>query len=254
MYLAANSMSFIQNRTLSIREKLKQYYPPELIQDFFLRAETFLEDGKSSYELLLGKDAGKTAGATERLLQTNDAFAPVGLALRVKKATFVNNREFPGNDKLLSFVDSAVFDAAAVGDFSEAQCMQGVYNSDLALYADGKELLYKIDTSALEFIYDIPLTADRTHHLTGCLSDMCGYLPLSKDFAIFGGNENKVVLDIKGADTSMIAGDPAANAEEKVEQNKAVVIFFGLIVRGGADKVNHVDLIDNVYNGALILR
>jgi hypothetical protein len=49
-------------------------------------------------------------------------------------------------------------------------------------------------------------------------------------------------IDIKAANVGTIAGD--GSAVGVTEQNKVVLIFQGLVIRGGADRVNHVDLIN----------
>ena len=231
-----NSLNSLQARLVNTRLKLAEYFPKEDIQDFYLRVEADLENGKSTVDFLLGSSAGRTAGRTERLLQNNDAFAPVAVGLFVKKAKLVAGVESPGNDSLLATVDSDIFDNAGANDYSEAECVQAVYNSDLGMYADGKELLYKMDTAFLE----APLTGNGQR-----LEDHMKIL--NKEFVIFGGNDNKVSLDMRGAITDTIAGDPAATATEK---NKAVLTFSGLIIRGGADKVNHLDIQQAMGGGA----
>ena len=254
MNLPVNQLSFIQNRQIGLREKLATMFPKELIQDFFLRSEVYLENGKTNYDILLGKEAGKTAGPTERLLQTNDAFAPNAVALRVKKDKFVSDKAYPGNVKLYSYADDGVFDGAAVGGFTEAECMQPIYNSDFSLYADGKELIYKLDTSQMEYIPENRFTATRIHAGTGSLPGFEGFLPLSKDFVLLGGNENRGNLDLRGANVGTIEADPTANTPDKVEQNKVVLIFYGLIVRGGGDKVSQFEMADIVKNGAILMQ
>lgn len=250
-----NNQNLIYNKFQSVRLKLAEYFAKEHIQEFYLRAEVFLENGKSAYEMLLGKEAGKMAGATERLLQNNDAFAPVGLGLFVKKATFASSKEYPGNDHILSFVDDDVFDGAAVGGFTEAQCVEGVYNADLSINADGKEILYKLDTAMLKRVPDYRFQANsaRYHYSQEALADYANFQPLFKDFVLMGGNENKVTLDIRGADTGTIEAGSTANDSGKVEQNKAVIIFPGLIIRGGADKVTNLDMGQFMRDGALYL-
>lgn len=239
MNIMLNSLNSIQARKVNTRTKLADYFPKEDIQDFYLRVEADLQNGKSSVEFLLGASAGRTAGKTERLLQNNDAFAPVALGLFVKKAKLVAGVESPGNDSLLASVDATIFNHAGSGNYSEAECVQAVYNSDLAMYADGKELLYKVDTQMLEAVFSG----------SGQLLEDAMQI-LTKEFVIFGGNDNKVTLDMKGAITDTIAGDPAATATEK---NKAVLIFSGLIIRGGADRVNHLDASQLIAGNTLAL-
>lgn len=246
-----NNQNLIYNKFQSIRLKLAEYFPKEHIQEFFLRAEVFLENGKSAYDLILGKEAGKTAGATERLLQSNDAFAPVGIGLAVKKAALVSSKEYPGNDQLVWFADDDVFDGAAVGGYTEAQCMEGVYNADLSISADGKEILYKLDTAMLKRVPDYRFQANsaRYHYSNESLAQYANFLPMFKDFVLMGGNENKVSLDIRGANTGSIQ----AGTGTTDEQNKAVVIFPGLIIRGGADKVTNLDVGQFKMDGAFYL-
>ena len=246
-----NNQNLIYNKFQSMRLKLAEYFPKEYIQEFFLRAEVFLENGKSSYDFQLGKEAGKTAGATERLLQNNDAFAPVGLGLSVKKAALVSGKEYPGNDQVLNFADDDIFDGAAVGGYTEAQCMEGVYNADLSMSADGKEIIYKIDTAMLKRVPDFRFQANsaRWHWSGESLSQFANFLPLFKDFVLMGGNENKVTMDIRGANTGTIQ----AGTGTTDEQNKAVIIFPGLIIRGGADKVTNLDVGQFMRDGAFYL-
>lgn len=228
-----NSLNSSRAQTVNGAMKLKEYFPSEDIQDFFLRAEDNLNNGKSSHEIQLVNTAGKTAAATERLLTSNDAFMPLEVGLFIKKATIAGGREFPGNDRLYTFPLASLFNGAAVGGFTEAQCVEAVYNGDLGLYSDGKELMYKIDTSIFRHEY---ATADSSPNILDV------FYPLAKQFVLFGGNDNVAKIDFKSSNVGSIQGDTVTAGALDTEQNKLVLIFKGLIIRGGADRVNHIDL------------
>lgn len=82
----------------------------------------------------------------------------------------------------------------------------------------------------------------RYHNSNASLTDFCNFHPLMKQLVLIGGNENRVNLTIQGANTGTIEAGSTANDAGKVEQNKAVVIMPGWIIRGGADKVLNIDL------------
>ena len=56
-------------------------------------------------------------------------------------------------------------------------------------------------------------------------------------------------MDIRGANTGTIQ----AGTGTTDEQNKAVIIFPGLIIRGGADKVTNLDVGQFMRDGAFYL-
>lgn len=249
-----NSLNSLQARAINTREKLAKYFGKEFIEDFYLRSETFLENGKSSYEFQLNKQAGKVASKVERLLSNNDAFAPIAIGVAVKKAALTGGVESPGNDQLLFFADNGVFDGAAVGGYTEAACVQGIYNANLSMKADGQELIYSLDTAALENVPDFRFTATRIFQAGSIQQNLH---PLTKEFVLFGGNDNVVTLDIQGGNTGTIAGDTATDSGSAIgatEQNKAAVIMYGLIIRGGADKVNHLDLTQMMIGKSAAMR
>ena len=240
MYTPANSGGFILDRIIAVREKLAAYWPKEHIQPFFLKAETYLVNGQNSYPILLGKSAGKVAFINEKLLQQNDAYAPVGVSIGVKKVVMANNAESnPGKVITYPYAEDTVFDGAAVGGNTEAECVESVFNADFSLAADGKEVLYNLDTAQLKFIPDFRFTATRTQAATGSLADMTRFFPLIKEFVLFGGNENMINISLRGGATNQIE---AADGQADTERNKVSICFIGLIVRGGADKVAHIDL------------
>jgi hypothetical protein len=250
--LQANDLGFIQNRMLAAYQKLVATgYQEDNIQSHFLRAEVFLENGKSDYEMELGKSAGKIAGPREKLLQTNDAYAPIALSLGVSKVPISNNAEsVSGKSIVYPYVDDGVFNGAALAGNTEAECVESVFNGDFSMKTDSTEIIYGVDTSRLKYVPQNRFTATRIQCSTGSLASYEGYYPFIKQFAIFGGNQNIVRLNLKGAATNQIA---AADGQTATQRNKVVVIFAGLIIRGGSDNVKHIDIRKAKEKGVLYL-
>lgn len=242
-------ISFGHGRLLAVREKLKQYFPEASIQPFMLQCEAPLVNGENSIEFRLSKEDNTVKSPTQRLLNQNDAFAPVLVSLGVQKVIKLGNKSYPGNSPVYTY-PAPIFDAAAPNPTSltENQCIYGLYGGgELEYKADGKEIIYREAATKFMHYAANPQIAGSIAP-TGDLDDMEQFCWIGKEFIFFGGNENIITLNTRGVDNSTVEGDPAAT---DTEFNQAVYRAIGWIIRGGADKVTHLDAV--MANGVLSL-
>ena len=109
--------------------------PAQKFRPHALRMLTKLENNKSSIAFDV-KNAQSIDGSKvpQVLLTTNDVFVVSHLGFMVEKVRVKDKKRYFGNARALPYPDRAVFDGAAVAPspFSEAECLEAIYNGTLS--------------------------------------------------------------------------------------------------------------------------
>lgn len=242
--VGVDGVSHVTTRLRVLKEKLGAIYGDmNVVQQFMHRTYVELENGKTAYEFLFDRQAGKTAFPSEKLLHSNDAFAPAFVALRIAKVKKdANGKMKIANARPFSYVVPEIFDgAASATGFTEAECLLGVFNgSNISMGVDQTEIIYQWDGSMFEYIPETQfLAGDNLLPSTGSLSEHEGWVDMGKEVVIFGGNQNHVKLEFRDADVSSIQ---SGVGEEDNEVNILQLWSFGYIIRGGSEKLRHSDM------------
>lgn len=243
--VGVDGVSHITTRKRILREKLAAAFGGDMniIQPFMHRTYVELENGKTSYEFLFDRQAGKTAYPSEKLLHSNDAFAPAFLALRIAKVKKDANGKLKiANSRPFSYVVPQIFDGpVSPSGFTEQECLLAIFNgSNISMGVDQTEIIYQLDGAMFEHIPETQFfAADSTLPNTGQLSEFDGFVDLEKEIVLFGGNQNHVRLELRDADVSTIQAGVGA---EDDEINILQLWSYGFIVRGGSEKLRHSDM------------
>jgi hypothetical protein len=238
-----SSPTLIQARLIAVREKLISIFGKDNavnIQPYTVRAKDQFANGRTNYTIKLGQDNNKYDNDdTQNLIPKNDAFCPVAMSFGVRKAVLSGTNVLSAVGKTYTYPEDLAFDGAAVGGFTELQDIQGVFGGGkLSWKADNQEIIYSQLCS--EFLY-APLTQESAllYPSTGSLVDFEAFKLMTKEFILFGRNDNQIILDIYNSDVQTIAGGTGTAA---TEINEPIVILSGFVIRGAGQGLSNIDL------------
>lgn len=237
----------IQARLIAVREKLVAIFGKDMaaqIQPYTVKAKDQFANGKANYLIKLGLDnnkysTGNNTDDTQSLIPKNDAFCPVAMSFGIRKAVVASGITLGAVGKTYSYPEDFIFDGAAVGGYTELQDIQGVFGGGkLSWKADNHEIIYS--QLCEDFLY-APVTQESAllYPSTGSLAEYEGCRLLTKEFILFGRNDNLIALDIFNTDTQTIAGGTGTSA---TEINEPIVKLHGFVIRGAGDGITNLDV------------
>ncbi len=235
--------TLIQARLIAVREKLIGIFGKDNavnIQPYTVRAKDQFKNGSANYKIKLGQDNNKYSDDdTQNLIPKNDAFCPVAMSFGIRKSVVASGVVLGALGKTYTYPEDLAFDGAAVGGYTELQDIMGVFGGGkLNWKADNQEIIYSQLCS--DFLY-APVTQESAllYPSTGSLVDFEAFKLMTKEFILFGRNDNQVELDIFNSDTGTIAYGSTASA---TEINEPIVTLSGYVIRGAGQGLSNIDL------------
>jgi len=235
VFAGADGLTVLPFRIKAMQEKLKGLgFSPDAIQPYFVKAFLPLVAGQTHYPIAFSKkdNVDNSADKTQCFIPNNDAFAPVGIGIGVKKVT-VANADY--GSRIYRYAEKGVFDAASG---AEQAAVSGVFTGGwLNIAADNQEIIMRVNHSDLEFVPRTQVSAT-THPASGNRAEMESYTLLTKEFLLFGQNDNVANIYLVQTPTTSIAGDTG-------EQNYVGILLAGLIIRNGGAGVLNLDVVSD---------
>jgi hypothetical protein len=191
-----------------------------------LRVLATLDASTKRYDLSIYQVANQEkTGSIESLLDINDVFFGLGLALKVVKVTTANAdfNEHPW----LSFPDATLFDAT-----NERKSVAKVWGGGKLSYKNGNDTeIRDLPTELLEFAPErVPSGVTVPQQIGGGGMESRGFLPMYPKRVFLGGDSDEFTLTLGEGVITAIAGDTG-------EQNYAMLEILGFRATNAKQKI-----------------
>jgi len=218
-------------------ERAKEQFPKFVISRQVLRVEETLANNKTNYSFQLKQGNSSTDGPLENLLNDNDAFILLAVAIGIKKQDTTLTPPWYGNYPVYNYPPQAVFVGAPASRAVEWQALMTIWNGKLSFKTGSLERIKPTDTNEYQFA---PAGADQAATVISSRrafgQESQGWVEQQGQLVLDGQQNNQFTLELGSGDILAIDGAyTSGGAATATSRNVLVLSALGLNIANGSE-------------------